>query len=178
MPPDGVWTTCRHMQSPRELQQLNNWSVNAEIRITARQSQVENDRKTNTRKWLYSVRTHWSCSGSDRTRSRRAAPGRADVQVALTALELPSLMVCRSIESSAACVAGRECTTWPYERDDLRQRGDQSVSARLTPASLVKKIPAGSRALLPEGLVLSEGSRGRGGRRRTNLSATHFGLTR
>jgi hypothetical protein len=36
------------MQSPRELQQLNNWSVNAEIRITARQSHVENDRKTNT----------------------------------------------------------------------------------------------------------------------------------
>ena len=42
MPPEGVWTTCRHMQSPRELQQLNNWSVNAEIRITARQSSVEN----------------------------------------------------------------------------------------------------------------------------------------
>jgi len=48
VPPEGVWTTCRHMQSPRELQQLNNWSVNAEIRITARQSSVENDRKTNT----------------------------------------------------------------------------------------------------------------------------------
>jgi putative SOS response-associated peptidase YedK len=34
VPPQGVWTTCPHMQSPRELQQLNNWSVNAEIRIT------------------------------------------------------------------------------------------------------------------------------------------------
>ena len=32
MPPEGVRTTRRHMQSPRELQQLNHWSVNAEIR--------------------------------------------------------------------------------------------------------------------------------------------------
>jgi hypothetical protein len=48
VPPGGVWTTCRHMQSPRELQQLNNWSVKAEIQITARQSHVENNRKTNT----------------------------------------------------------------------------------------------------------------------------------
>jgi hypothetical protein len=32
VPPDGVWTTCRHMQSLGELQQLNNWSVHAEIR--------------------------------------------------------------------------------------------------------------------------------------------------
>jgi hypothetical protein len=30
--PEGGWTTCRHMQSLGELQQLNNWSVNAEIR--------------------------------------------------------------------------------------------------------------------------------------------------
>jgi hypothetical protein len=34
VPPEGVWTTCRHMQSPRELQQLHNWSANAEIRIS------------------------------------------------------------------------------------------------------------------------------------------------
>jgi hypothetical protein len=32
VPPDGVWTTCRHMQSLGELQQLDNWSVHAEIR--------------------------------------------------------------------------------------------------------------------------------------------------
>ena len=32
MPPDGVWTTCRHMQSLGELQQLDKWSVHAEIR--------------------------------------------------------------------------------------------------------------------------------------------------
>jgi hypothetical protein len=31
VPPEGVWTTCRHMQSLGGLQQLNNWSVNAEI---------------------------------------------------------------------------------------------------------------------------------------------------
>ena len=33
MPLGGVWMTCRHMQSARELQQLDNWSVNPEIRI-------------------------------------------------------------------------------------------------------------------------------------------------
>jgi hypothetical protein len=62
-------------------------------------------------------------------------------------ISLVKAAVASSIESSAdqssrckqPCVAGRECTTWPYARDDLRRRGDQSVSARLTPALLVKK---------------------------------------
>jgi hypothetical protein len=30
--PGVRWSTCRHMQSLGELQQLNNWSVNAELR--------------------------------------------------------------------------------------------------------------------------------------------------
>ena len=60
MPPEGVWTTCRHMQSPRELQQLNNWSVNAEIRITARQSSVENKAAGGARRLLQKCRFYWT----------------------------------------------------------------------------------------------------------------------
>jgi hypothetical protein len=50
VPPEGVWTTCRHMQSPRELQQLDNWSVNAEIWIT-----TDKVISTNTVEGYYSI---------------------------------------------------------------------------------------------------------------------------